>query len=278
MGATNTKNTPKGQTEITSNATNTMQEYKEHLNNISTAYSSVFGRTNTVMLNEILQKTNMPENIQQFVTERHVALLKILNKYVSSHDGYIDESRNDVLHAIDLEVSEMLQSSKAPDILTTLEPEVRNKIQSVQDTMKVLYRKYRFFEFKYVQLNMFVMVLIANILNIFESSVKVNKNRLAAMDQKIKKDFAEFARGLSLLDNDSDVNIKTIINMSDNLKTRLLDGQAKLSEQVTNVKDQQQAFLDIIDKLLNEDDSFLEAVSQKVNALKQKKSQTSNKT
>lgn len=129
---------------------------------------------------------------------------------------------------------------KNPDIASN--EAIQNSVMTVADTIKSMKARYKFFEYKYIQLNIFVIVLLQEVfstMEAFHSNVlRYNKER---DDLRIKATTQCFdiitnmllSADISLTNDDDMKFTKALHNLEDSVKQQ----QGKLNEEISKLKE-----------------------------------------
>ena len=218
---------------------------------ITDAINSAYNTNDLTALVNMLDDNHATEEVKSFVKQRHAAMLNFLGKADNIKDA-------DFLHNLGSKVDEKINEILPDDRFSKSTSQstsniIKESVAKVQNILKSLYTKYRFFEFKYIEINIFMVILINRIVNLIEEQNSLITG-YAAMQRAQETELKLFLQKLGNLDID-DTTTERIKSLSQGTQLQMTKTTNRISETVDITNKQTVDLLTLIKQMMEQDAS-----------------------
>jgi hypothetical protein len=203
---------------------------------------------------DMMQSFDMDKKLMDLIVKQHNEVLSGLSnpKEVSNaaFRSYQDKFIKDI-YAKQTGPGALSQSTQ--QILNN-NPSLKNGIGRIQSVMANLYTRFKFFEFKYVEMNLFMMKFVDEVQHLFEKSTQLSVAHVAALQRENEVQFQAFVDSMLQLDTENDKEMyANIEKMSETTKKKFTEVHDNFSLRINDVTQQRAALLDVIKQLIEKD-------------------------
>ena len=259
-----------------------------HLNDVMSAYdANDVGKLATLIKTIHSKKTGNTLNIDndtlQAIAKMHA---DTISKITTANNGQMpsDLSNESSLYeyfrkitasTIDTQLGGIIEQLKA----SNFEQSFITQIESILTVIKNLNHKYKYFEYKFIELNLFIMAFIPQLSNILEMNMKMvleaeklsSKNVLSTVESVFNGIISASEQPAS-----NDATVQKFISLQKHVKDIL---KKESGERETKIKEiQQQSFMELLNILMDQHESVRKEVEAAVNISKAKASSTTTTT
>ena len=235
-------------------------EYAKHIDNITDAFEA-YKSNDMTGLAALLDKFPMSDAVRTSILNQHETILKHFSGSTNGKElsntqlqAYQQKVSKEVFSGIKLsdETEKALQNNK----------EFKGKLDKVQDILTNLYSKYKFFEFKYIEMNLFMIKVVDEVDMLFEKSNALTMAQIAALREQHEREFNAFIERLEQLGKNTDENyIKELSSLSAETLSRIKITQDEIAKRMDVIDTQRKEFLGVIQDLIKKDTSILDAIN-----------------
>ena len=226
---------------------------------------------------DILKKNHhveVPESIIKIIREQHIALngqldannitnptdTDVLNLYIKG----ITNSR---------ELAERRQRLFDNKMVQDIDRKSQNVVGNLFDSLNNTYGKYRFFEFKYIQTNLLILILCSQIGNFYQNIVFQTKVAIDGVRTDLLDDLTKVLESIGDLKVDSDIT--PYQKLGEKVSETIKNTNNRLNDTVTKLEDGNNGLKDILQTLLEKDQAFMNVVAD---AVKEQQGKTARAT
>lgn len=228
--------------------------YKTHLTNITKAFKA-YSANDVSALVTMLDNFNLDESVKAAIIKQHTDILTRLGNDPSrfTNAAFQDQSQRFVQEIYDKQRGSTTLS-KTTQLMLEKNPVIKSGVNKIQSVMTTLYTRFKFFEFKYIEMNLFMMKFVDEVQKLFDASTKLSLAHIEALKEENKQQFNAFVEGLSKLDTDGDrAYVETIQKLSATTRAKFEEAHNNFATKINNVTEQRAALLDVIKQLIDKD-------------------------
>ena len=245
-----------------SNAKDMKDEYAKHIDNITDAFEA-YKTNDMTALAGLLEKFPMSDAVKDSILKQHEAILR----HFSGRSGPGKEISNAQLQAyqqkISAEVFSGIKLSEETEKALNNNKEFKGKLDKVQDILTNLYSKYKFFEFKYIEMNLFMMKVVDEVDMLFEKSNALTMAQIAALREQHEREFNAFLERLEQLGQGTNEEfMKELSSLSSETMSKIKITQDEIAKRLDTLDTQRKEFLGIIQDLIKKDTTILDAIKE----------------
>jgi hypothetical protein len=229
----------------------------EYYDKILQAFEATYKNHDPSTLKRILTETfpNFTSGkVVDHIVEQHSELLKALN-ISSTGTGVITDGMLE-------EAFRKVGISKQAKEFESAFPALKEKVLQVRGLVQNLHTKYQYFEYKYIEMNLFVMIIVDNILKMFESHSRLVETEIVTLQQAFVTEVKNFAdtvmqvNGINTAKADQDYRM-----LFNELKTKMESHTEAFKQNLTRSDKYRDDLTVMIASLLEKDPVFMEKVS-----------------
>lgn len=246
---------------------------KEYYDKIIQAFEATYKNHDPSTLKRILTETfptSTSNKVVDHIVAQHTELLKALDSN-STGVGVISDTMLE-------EAFRKLGVTKQSKEFESAFPELKEKVTQVRGLVQNLHTKYQFFEYKYIEMNLFVMILVDNILKMFESHGKLVEAEIVTLQKTFITEIDNFTDAMMQVNSGNRNDQNDYTALVSELKSRIESRSEEFKQTLTRSDKYRGDLTVMISSLLEKDPAFMEKVSEIVNKAKTKNKQTNSST
>jgi hypothetical protein len=232
---------------------------KEYYDKILQAFEATYKNHDPTTLKRILTETfpafTSGKVVDHIVTQ-HSELLKALNAS-STGTGVITDAMLE-------EAFRKLGVAKQTKEFESAFPELKEKVMQVRGLVQNLHTKYQYFEYKYIEMNIFVMILVDNILKMFDSHSKLVEAEILTLKQTFVTEINNFTNSVmqEVKDRNGEKDEKYYETLVNELKSKIETHTQDFEQNLSRSDSYRGDLTVMIASLLEKDPAFMQRVSE----------------
>lgn len=235
---------------------------EDYYKKILQAFDATYNEHNPEILRTILKNTFpsfTSDKVVDHVVKQHSELLHALGR----SSGTISDNK------LEEAFTQLGVSSTQMKDYESAFPQIKDKVIQLKNLIQGLHTKYQYFEYKYIEMNLFVMILVDNILRMFDSHSQIVETEIVALQQTFLTEVNKFTDALSSIkDTNNSKDAKDYATLVNELKTKTAAHMGTFEQNLKRSEKYKDDLTAMITSLVEKDPAFAQQISEAVNKTK----------
>lgn len=220
-----------------------------------------YDNKNFTAMNILFQQMNVDETLKNSVMEQHKLLLEKLKS-----DSVNDVTFQKYIEGLTVGIGNEEALNK--NILYSKNPGVRNVIGALGSNMKEMYKKYKVFEFKYMQMNLFMLLMLTDMQKFMEDYTNMWLLHDSTKDEQYKVAIDDLFSKIQVPKNDAPPMDIELLRKS--VQSRFQATRTQMDSSAESIVKKNGEFMVLLKDLMVKDKQIYAAVSKIVSDNKPK--------
>lgn len=238
--------------------------YKDHSQAIETALNN-YKSYNFNGLLSMMKTLKIDKSLAEQIGKQHQLLVSSLTteQLNEMNDSHFQMFINGLTEkAIYKNAGEFLDKNK---VLREIDQNNNGVVTRVYNTLSDLFRKYKFFEYKYVQTNLFMLILIQEVQSLMDKYLMHCKAYVRDMEVKYQQDIGQALKILDDLKDSNNIPIEQINKFNNQIMTSVKESKQMMETTIQNL-DESNKLIPTLNSLLEKDTVLYNQVKTKINS------------